>query len=172
MSSLLVVVLTSAAALVAALAALHVWTLARPHEVRTEIEVDASPRRVWEVLTRFDAYPDWNPFIVSVRGRAETGATLINQLSIGGRTTGFSPTVLSASPGRELRWLGRVLVPGIVDGEHYFVIEDLGDGRSRLVHGETFTGAFVPFAGKALDVADEFAAMNSALKERAERMVT
>ena len=33
-------------------------------QLESEVEVQASPERVWEVLTDFAAYPDWNPFIV------------------------------------------------------------------------------------------------------------
>jgi uncharacterized protein YndB with AHSA1/START domain len=36
--------------------------MARP--LHTEIEIEASPDRVWKTLTDFAAYPDWNPFIV------------------------------------------------------------------------------------------------------------
>lgn len=164
------IVLIAVALLVAVPAGLYAWTLAAPHKIRTEIEINASPERVWQVLTDFGSYPQWNPFIVSAEGQARVGAVLTNQLSDQGEITTFSPTVLAATPGRELRWIGRFGVPGIVDGEHYFRIEDLGAGRSRLTQGETFTGALVPLAGGALEVADNFAAMNTALKARAEKM--
>jgi Polyketide cyclase / dehydrase and lipid transport len=39
-------------------------------QLESEVEVQASPERVWEVLTDFAAYPDWNPFIVQAGGRA------------------------------------------------------------------------------------------------------
>jgi uncharacterized protein YndB with AHSA1/START domain len=31
------------------------------NELRAEIEIDADPDTVWEVLIGFEAYPDWNP---------------------------------------------------------------------------------------------------------------
>ncbi|MFM2360786.1 MAG: hypothetical protein RLY16_2779, partial [Bacteroidota bacterium] len=37
-------------------------------EIKTTIEIHASPARVWEVLTNFDEYPNWNPFIKSLKG--------------------------------------------------------------------------------------------------------
>lgn len=43
----------------------------------------------------------------------------------------FRPTVLVAEPDRELRWRGRLLVPGLLDGEHAFVVEPRGDGGVR-----------------------------------------
>ncbi|GIH78415.1 SRPBCC domain-containing protein [Planobispora longispora] len=161
--------LTPVAVLLVVPVAVYAWTRVNPRKVRTEIEIDASPEKVWQVLTDFAAYPQWNPFIVSAQGEPSVGATLTNRLAGNGGEMTFTPTVLAATPGRELRWLGRFVMPGVVDGEHYFLIEDLGGGRSRLIQGETFTGALVPFAGKALDVADGFAAMNAALKARAEQ---
>ncbi|XVQ11626.1 SRPBCC family protein [Spirillospora sp. CA-255316] len=150
---------------------LYTWTRLNPREIRTEIEIDAAPGRVWKVLTDLRAYPDWNPFIVSAEGEVREGGRLTNKLTQkGGGTMTFKPTILVAAPERELRWLGRFGVPGVVDGEHYFRLEALDGGRTRLVQGERFTGALVPFAGGALDVADGFAAMNTALKARVEKI--
>jgi len=39
--------------------------------IATEILIQAPPTRVWQVLTDFGAYPQWNPFIVSLQGEAE-----------------------------------------------------------------------------------------------------
>ena len=43
-------------------------------QLRTEIEIDAPPSRVWEVLVRFAEYPDWNPHLKSVNGELTVGA--------------------------------------------------------------------------------------------------
>ena len=81
----------------------------------------------------------------------------------------FKPTVLAANRERELRWLGRLLVPGIFDGEHYFLLEPIGSDRTRLTQGEKFSGILVGLFGGTLSATEDgFKAMNVALKRRAE----
>jgi hypothetical protein len=141
-------------------------------EVRSEIDIDASPERVWQVLTDFASYPDWNSFIVEASGRPTAGERLEVRIQPpGGRAMTFRPTVLKAEPGVELRWLGRFLFPGIFDGEHSFLIEPLVTGRVRLHQDERFTGVAVPLFGSTLARTREgFVAMNQALKARAEAL--
>ena len=83
----------------------------------------------------------------------------------------FKPKVLKAEQNRELRWLGKLLMPGLFDGEHYFCIEPIGENRVRFVHGENFSGILVGLMAGSLDkgTADGFRAMNKELKRRAER---
>ncbi|TMR06775.1 SRPBCC domain-containing protein [Actinomadura soli] len=145
------------------------WGELAPHEVSSTIEISASADEVYGIVTDFDGFPQWNPFIVRAEGAPKEGARLHNVLrDSGGGTMAFAPKVLKAEPGRELRWIGRLWMPGIVDGEHYFRIEPAGNGRVRLIQGERFSGALVPVAGGQLDMEDEFAAMNAAVKARAE----
>ena len=42
-------------------------------EIRTEIQINASASAVWNVLTDFRAYPDWNPFMVYLKGKPAVG---------------------------------------------------------------------------------------------------
>jgi hypothetical protein len=140
-------------------------------EIHSEIEINAAAENVWQVLTDFAAYPKWNPFVRIVEGQVSVGARL--QVYIepsGGKGMLFSPTVLVADRNRELRWLGRLWLPGVFDGEHSFVIEPGSEGRVRFVQRERFKGLLVPFHSKMLDVETHrgFNEMNQALKLRAE----
>jgi uncharacterized protein YndB with AHSA1/START domain len=45
-------------------------------ELQTEIDIAAPAERVWRILTDFDAYPDWNPFIRKIQGRPEPSGKL------------------------------------------------------------------------------------------------
>ena len=141
-------------------------------EIVSDIEIDAPPSRVWSALTDFHSFPDWNPFVRHIEGEPRKGQRLrVTIHPPGGKQVTFSPTVVAAHTTWELRWLGHLLFPGLFDGEHYFRIHELGEGRSRFVHGERFTGLLVPFLRKGLDTMTRagFHAMNSALKARLER---
>jgi hypothetical protein len=139
-------------------------------EIEKVIEIDAPPEAVWRVLMEFDAYSEWNPFIRSISGRAEPGETLTVRLEpAGGRGMTIKPKVQAVEPDRELRWRGRLLVPGLFDGEHTFRIEPIGEGRSRFVQGERFGGVLVPLVKGVLRKTElAFEQMNAALKQRVE----
>jgi hypothetical protein len=138
--------------------------------VSATVDIAATPERVWAVLADLGAYPEWNPFIPSASGTLAEGARLTLRLApAGGRAMTFRPTVLAARPGEMLRWIGRLIMPGIFDGTHQFALEDLG-GRTRLTQSETFRGLLVPFTGQTIARTETgFRALNQALKERAER---
>lgn len=140
------------------------------NEITTSVEIDAPPETVWDVLTDFPRYPEWNPRM-RITGRANVGARL--QVAPGpesGRVPTFRPRVLRAEHGRELAWLGHLYVKGLFDGEHRFTIEDLGDGRSRLDQSEQFSGVLVGIINRFIgaDTEEGFHQINAALKTRAE----
>jgi hypothetical protein len=117
--------------------------------LETAIEIEAPPARVWRVLSDFAAYPAWNPFIRRIEGDARPGARLTVVIQpVGGRGMTFRPTVLVAEPERELRWLGRLVVAGLFDGEHGFRLEARGAGGTRFVQREVFRGLLVPLLAR------------------------
>jgi hypothetical protein len=141
-------------------------------QLNTEIEIAATPELVWNVLTDFDSYPQWNPLITSIWGPLQVGSRLVLAVSQpGGREMRWRPTVTHVERTHELRWLGRFLFRGLFDGEQFFKLRGLEDGRTRLIHGETFSGLLAErFAHRMPSTARGFAVMNQALKRRAERL--
>jgi hypothetical protein len=139
-------------------------------QLRTELEIDAPPARVWQVLTDFAAYHEWNPFITSIAGEQRAGAELTVTLSPPeSREATFRPRVLVCDEPHELRWRGHLFIKGLFDGEHYFLCQATPEGRTRFVHGENFSGFFVKYFGQRLThVARGFVYMNEALKSRVE----
>lgn len=136
------------------------------HHIHTQINIEANSETVWEILTDFDAYPNWNPFITSIEGKLELGARL--KADIGSFT--FKPTVKKLEKGKELTWLGRLLFPGLFDGRHTFECIPKSDGSTTFIQKEAFSGILVPFLKKKLDgeTKEGFEVMNKRLKEMAE----
>ena len=140
-------------------------------ELHSQIEIAAPAERVWQVLTDFTAYPEWNPFIRRVNGRPEVDEQLVVRMRPSG-TKGmtFRPIVMKVEPNRQLRWLGHLLVPGLFDGEHIFEIEELDRDRVLFIQREVFKGLLVPLFARSLDRNTKrgFEEMNRALRERVE----
>jgi len=140
------------------------------HRIETSIDIAAPPPQVWALLTNFAAMPSWNPFIRSISGNLAQGERLSVHIAPPGKSgMRFRPTVLLVRPERELRWLGRLLVSGVFDGEHYFLLEPVEQGGTRFIQGEKFTGLLVGFLRGELAATEAgFKAMNVALKQKAE----
>lgn len=139
-------------------------------EINSEIDILASPQKVWRALTDFEAFREWNPFMRPVMGVAEEGARLRVQIRPpGGRAVAFRPAVTKVAQNRELRWRGQLWMPGLFDGEHIFEIEPLGPERVKFIQREEFSGLLVPLMAKTIDqTLFGFEEMNRALKERVE----
>lgn len=136
---------------------------------RTEILIAAQAETIWDLLTDPAEHVAWNPTMSVISGRFVPGEriSLTMRTPSGGNMT-FRPRVLVADPGRELRWLGRVGVPRLFDGEHYFILIS-ERGGTRLVQGEHFRGLLLWF----IDIQKfrpAFVAANEALRLRAQAM--
>ena len=138
--------------------------------IRHEIEIDAPPSAVWAVLADTARYPDWNPFVRRLDGELRAGTELEVRIAPpGGRAMTFKPTVLVARPEQELRWLGRLLVRGLFDGEHSFRLEPLAGDRTRFVQEERFRGILVRLLARTLGKTRlGFEQMNRALQAEVE----
>lgn len=139
-------------------------------QISHTIEIEASPEEVWAIVADTASFPSWNPFIRKLEGELRTGAKLAATIeSPGHRSTTFRPTVLAVEPARELRWIGRVLIAPIFDGEHSFLLEPTATGGTRFTQAERFSGILVRVFSGTLDSTElGFRQMNEALKARAE----
>ena len=139
--------------------------------IEADIEINATAARILALLTDFARMPSWNPFNKSISGNLAQRAHLSLYMAAPGKSgIPFGPTVLSVRPERELRWLGHVLLSGIFDGEHYFLLEPVGENRTRLTQGEKFSGLLVGLLSGTLTATEAgFKAMNAALKREVER---
>jgi hypothetical protein len=69
---------------------------------------------------------------------------------------------------RELRWLGRLLIPGLFDGEHSLRLEPTLDATLASLKRKIQRILVAPFKGVPDSTAMGFGQMNQALKARVE----
>jgi hypothetical protein len=140
------------------------------HQIETQVAIAAPAEQIWTLLMDFARYPQWNPFIKHIEGRPELGQKLrVEVQPTGGRAMSFESQVLVVQVAQEFRWKGRFLIPGLFDGEHYFLLRKDGDHQTMLIHGEQFSGLLVPFFRSQLESGTRsgFVAMNHALQHLA-----
>jgi hypothetical protein len=141
-------------------------------EVSAEIEINSYPESVWKILTDFATYDQWNPFINKIVGLPAEGSKIDIYIETpSGKNRKYSPRITKVEEGRELRWSGKSSLPGLLNAEHIFTIEELRPERVRFIQREVFNGLLTRIFGKGvdIDVRQGFQDMNDALKKRAER---
>jgi hypothetical protein len=119
-----------------------------------EVTVDASAATVWEILTDFDGYGDWNPVVTSISGERRLGAEL--ELALrrpGADVEELHPEIVIWRPNRKFRWMSRRFLPGISDREYEVILEPLDDGRVRVLQEMHLEGVLAPFADEASEQA-------------------
>lgn len=139
-------------------------------KIKTEIIINATKEKVWEILTDFEGYQNWNPFIIRSEGKAIIGTKLKNTMLNGKGTMTFKPVILTVKPLIYFDWLGSLGFKGIFDGHHYFEIEELQAGQVKFTQGENFSGILSKPILKKIgeQTRENFLKMNQALKQRAE----
>jgi hypothetical protein len=140
-------------------------------EIKTEILINTTPDKVWSILTDFDNYPNWNPFIKSIKGNVAVGNIIIIRMEPpGANGMTFKPKILVFETNKEFRWIGHLMFPGLFDGEHKFELIDNRNGTTTFTQSEKFNGILVSLFKKMLDIntVNGFNQMNQKLKTLAE----
>lgn len=141
-------------------------------EIHTEIEIDAPPAAVWDVLSAIDRWSEWNSVIGGVKldGPLREGTsgrlTLLLPAPAGRRT--LAVRLVTVRPQQELAWQGGV--PGVMAGRHGFRLEPTARG-TRLVHTEVFSGVLAPALVRLLrrQLGKGYKRFNHGLRDRCER---
>jgi hypothetical protein len=141
--------------------------------IETNIIINSTPEKIWDVLTNFEEYELWNPFMTKVIGNAYLGSKIeVNIMTISGKKRTYYPIITKTEKNKELRWKGKSFLPGIFDGERIFSLEKSDDDKISFSHKEIFRGLGVKLVGNKLDesLRESFVKMNEALKARAENL--
>jgi len=139
-----------------------------PVRSKREIQIAAAPEVVWEVLTGFEQWPQWNPDVktMSIDGPVEPGTEFRWKAGPGTIVS----TLEQVDPPVYIRWRGRTLS---VKAIHEWRLEP-ANGGTRVETDESFSGLLARlFRGslqKTLDRSTESGLEQ--LKREAERRAT
>lgn len=135
-------------------------------KIVTVHEINATPKDVWNVLTDFSSYSEWNPFIISAK--RNDNRLRITTEPPGDKARSFSPRVVEVVANSKFRWVGIVFSKFLLRAEHSFELQHTKNNGTRLIHGETFSGllAYTIPVTQRTRIQQGFEAMNSALAIR------
>lgn len=139
--------------------------------IETQITINASKEKVWSILSDFNHYKNWNPFIRHSEGEMKLGGKLTNHIYIDGKKNVFTPTLVEVSPNKSFSWLGSLFFKSFFSGRHYFEIKEISKNQVKLIHGEDFTGMISGLVFNKISESTKagFVKMNEALKLESEK---
>ncbi|WP_280426016.1 SRPBCC domain-containing protein [Nocardia carnea] len=139
------------------------------------VEVDAPAEVVWSVLTDFDRYSDWNPFIGRCRADLTVGAPIdmrVQQLMP--LPIPMREFIHTVTPGREFGYSMKPLPLGALRSNRSHTLTPLGDDRTRYESHFELAGWLAPLVGLLFGRGFRrgFPGMTTAVEREAERRHT
>jgi hypothetical protein len=140
-------------------------------EIYSEIRINASPSIVWDIITDFDNFGKWNPFIREISGIPKEGSEILVFIKPpNSNGMKFKPRILKYDPENEIKWLGKLWIPRLFDGEHSLIIKKIDEDNVLFIQKERFNGLLVPlFSNMLNNTKFGFQRMNEKLKQEAEK---
>ena len=141
--------------------------------VSAEILIKAPPKTVWQVLSDFNNYPEWNPTISYISGELEPNSFLETKIHLPKqRPFILRPRIIKLEEEKNIIWAGSKINHFFFLGVHSFNLIPQEENQTLFKQIESFSGLLRPFAGKHIKKAQEsFEVMNLALKYKAESLL-
>lgn len=132
-------------------------------EFHTAIEIDRPRAAVWDVLTDFESYEKWNPYLSITRGTLRDGAAVEVHITPSKRSDRTeSGKITALNPGSLLQWESVALYSVIYASTHRFGVHRLGDERTRFENQKEYRGLLAPLVADD-DIKNDLEEMNRAL---------
>ena len=139
-------------------------------ELNTEIFIAAPIDKVWNELTSFETWKDWNPTVKEVKGSSAIGDKLtITMLANECDEKTYKAEVVECEAPKTFRWRAKMMAGFIFTNDRIFKLEEQ-DGGTKVTNTEAFSGLMAKMAGSKMDnfVVPILEKMNKALKEKME----
>ncbi|MGD1937818.1 MAG: SRPBCC domain-containing protein [Cyanophyceae cyanobacterium] len=139
---------------------------------KTEVIIHAPQELVWNQVTDFEAYSQWNPFVIEAHAEFKVGAKIrfLEDLKRFGQHW-ISAQFLSIDPPNSFVWQGHFAAPFLFTVRHPFLLEAMGDRQTRFTQIHENSGLLIPYlAWRGIYCVSHqgYLHYNQALKERCE----
>ena len=138
--------------------------------VEHRIGVQAPAEIVWDLVSDFSTWKDWNPLYRQAEGQLKIGTALTLEQHLPGEPAKvISPIVQDWVPYEQLHWRSSRL-GGFVTAIRYLEIENMGPNNSTFSNGELFMGLLLRFVSRdeRRKLKAAFTEMGEAVRDRAE----
>ena len=105
--------------------------------IRSSIEIEARSDRLWQTLSDLEQYRHWNRS-TRFNTAPKAGKAQLMLVKLGVLWLPVPVLIQHCNARQGLRWIGGI--PGLITGSHYFQPQAIDQNRSRLAHGEDFSG--------------------------------
>lgn len=137
-----------------------------------DLEVDAPPEKVWEVITDVERYSEWNPFVVECHSTLKPGDPLRMKVKLGSSVRQEQERIDSYDEGVGFAYRMEPPPLGALASFRSHRIEPLGNGKSRYISHFELNGWLSPvvkaFVGAKLEAG--FTGMSHGIRDRAEAL--
>ena len=142
-------------------------------EIKTEIDISASPAKVWNIITDIDKWQEWSPIINASQGESAIGSQLsITMISKEAGKDGpqYNPVITQLKEHSYFHWRAHMMAGFVFTNDKILILKETQNG-THLTHIETFKGMMAPLMSGSVDknVPAMLDSMNQALKELAEK---
>jgi len=131
------------------------------------ITINASPERIWKILTNAANFPQWEPGVLRIEGKIAPGEkiTVYTKLS---PDRAFPVTVSEFIPNQRMVWSSGMPL-GLFKGARTFTLTPKGKGAVEVATKEEFSGLLLPLIGRTIpDLTESFQNFAAGLKKAAE----
>ncbi len=141
-------------------------------ELTTEITLEAPVDRIWQLLTDFGLYPQWNPLFTKATGPVNPGERFDLVVKLPGMDPfPIKPVLQEAEPKSRLSWQSSMLSSALLSWTFCYELHSLSPDRLRLTQRSSFKGLLSPLFSFAMKkpVTDGMQSLNDALKRWGEK---
>ena len=135
--------------------------------------INVNPELLFETVSTFENYKDWNTIIPNANGKLKKGEKLLLVLKMNGKTRLFNPTVISLEKNKRFVLSKKIISKTIGELTHEFEFKKIENNRTEFIQTWEGKGILVLFMwSKIKNGFSEFEKLNDNLNTYIEKRNT